>query len=1057
MATFMTSAFTAPDRRKKAVTYGSKSSRLTTIPAPVAAPASNSDAPSPERPRKKSALPNGLGKRQAEETHNGVSLGKSRPTNTNADIFDVPSEDEFVLNTAKTAKKLPIKRRIPEDKTVPKSKVRIAEPVPDTIKVPQLSHKPKPTQTVASTASKLLKAVQPAKKIPTPMAPTPTAPSEIRVATLKQQVNTTRPPQALQIGNIGITTTVQRSSSKPIIVPQAKAPAPTASKSTKITKDSSAPSIKKNTLPVKAPFKPPRDMDVFDMPMSDDELNESTPKPLRRVLPSIRNDTAKTTRLLSGNREEESTGSSDSAAAKKRKRRGSVSSTVGPRQLNTQKSELSLPQRSRKCPKQDSGSSMGRPSAPLSATTVIRDDQPVLPVINKPRRTRTRTVPVLTRPPVTKGESAPATLHSMLPERKASKPSPVAEVSEAMDEGTFYEIPEPLATPVRPSAKDSSGSVTPRQKALFGSLLRSSSSTTPIPSISRLQLTDSKPRSLLGALSRSKSDVAHSAHSKQAKLIASLKDAESSSDDGSSDSDSTSGSESRQETYAMTINKASSTAEKSAPTDKTASDDMDIDSNTAVESQAPQASTGFGNRSRFTYAKSRSYLQEENPEDAFLMSLDADDPLVLGSQSKDSQTEDDDEASQARPKHELIRQGQNTEFQWTNAMFIDDIAATSSSSIRRSTLLELSTKMANETFAHALLDSSLAHQFLTNIAAEGEVIFNFAAAAATMFMLQASPTYTTLDQVYRSGLVVLLSKLLDNDTDIQHTAKDRKTNLSKIARESVIGFRSTVVSASLCLTSKPHTVSPRLVALTALDSLVTGLREAKNLEPIINQGTLDKLVDIASAAAERCRTHSGDEDAKWVLRLVVSTLEAVSLAKQKPLVWSARLLQNLAVSLPVVFQIGEALSITMAVKLCMNLTNNKPKACQQFSKPGFVQPLVHSIVSRMKHLQASLEDEQRTEVLDTLILSLGAMINLTEHNDEARLNADDGKHLIESLVSTFVDGSARTTMVSYPRHSNQISALTPLRLRRCRRLNQVLLSATSAFCLVTCASTTLLR
>jgi hypothetical protein len=1044
MATFMTSAFTAPDRRKKAVTYGSKASRLTTIPAPVAASASNSDAPSPERPRKNSALTNRLGKRQAEETHNGASLGKSRPTNTNADIFDVPSEDEFVLNTAKTAKKLPIKRRIPEDKTVPKSKARIAEPVPDTIKVPQLSHKPKPTQTVASTASKLLKAVQPPKK----------APSEIRVATLKQQVNTTRPPQALQTGNIGITSAVQRSSSKPIIVPQAKAPAPTASKSTKIAKGSSA---KNNALPVKAPFKAPRDMDVFDMPVSDDELNESTPKPLRRVLPSIRNDTAKTTRLLSGNREEESTGSSDSAAAKKRKRRGSVSFTGGPRQLNTQKSELSLPQRSRKCPKQDIGSSMGRASAPLSATTVIRDAQPVLPVINKPRRTRTRTVPVPTRPPVTKGESAPATLHSMLPERKASKPSPVAEVSEAMDEGTFYEIPEPIATPVRPSAKDSSGSVTPRQKALFGSLLRSSSSTTPMPSISRLQLTDSKPRSLLGALSRSKSDVAHSAHSKQAKLIASLKDAESSSDDGSSDSDSTSGSESRQETYAMTINKASNTAEKPASTNETASDDMDIDSNTAVESQTSQASTGFGNRSRFTYAKSRSYLQEENPEDAFLMSLDADDPLVLGSQSKDSQTEDDDEASQARPKHELIRQGQNTEFQWTNAMFIDDIAATSSSSIRRSTLLELSTKMANEAFAHALLDSSLAHQFLTNIAAEGEVIFNFAAAAATMFMLRASPTYTTLDQVYRTGLVVLLSKLLDNDTDIQRIAKDRKTNLSKIARESVIGFRSTVVSAPLCLTSKPHTVSPRLVALTALESLVTGLREAKNLEPIINQGTLDKLVDIASAAAERCRTHSGDEDAKLVLRLVVSTLEAVSLAKQKPLVWSARLLQNLAVSLPVVFQIGEALSITMAVKLCMNLTNNKPKACQQFSKPGFVQPLVHSIVSRMMHLQASLEDEQRTEVLDTLILSLGAMINLTEHNDEARLNADDGKHLIESLVSTFVDGSARTTMVSYPRHSNQISALTPLRLRRCRRLNQVLLSATSAFCLVTCASTTLLR
>jgi hypothetical protein len=96
----------------------------------------------------------------------------------------------------------------------------------------------------------------------------------------------------------------------------------------------------------------------------------------------------------------------------------------------------------------------------------------------------------------------------------------------------------------------------------------------------------------------------------------------------------------------------------------------------------------------------------------------------------------------------------------------------------------------------------------------------------------------------------------------------------------------------------------------------------------------------------------------------------------------------------------------------MNLTNNKPKACLQFSEFEFIQSLLQSIVQRFKLLQAGVGGTQRTEVLDTLILSLGAMINLTEHSDEARRNVDDGGDLVESLVKIFVEGSARTTEVS---------------------------------------------
>jgi hypothetical protein len=39
------------------------------------------------------------------------------------------------------------------------------------------------------------------------------------------------------------------------------------------------------------------------------------------------------------------------------------------------------------------------------------------------------------------------------------------------------------------------------------------------------------------------------------------------------------------------------------------------------------------------------------------------------------------------------------------------------------------------------------------------------------------------------------------------------------------------------------------------------------------------------------------------------------------------------------------------------------------------------------------------------------MINLTEHSDQARMNVDDGKELIETLVDIFLAGSARAAQV----------------------------------------------
>jgi hypothetical protein len=997
MATFMASAFTAPDRRKKVVTYGK-----TARPAPISAPALNNDAPSsPERPRKQTAVAPASLKKVGGLGNIGGRKGISRDKTASPDIFDVPSEDDFAVPGTK--KPLTKRRNLEKDNNATSTNGKAEKTGQSSNKAMEVSRTAQSAKPVASsTVKKSQKLVQPLKA--PQRAPEPAI--EPRSRSRKTPQPMTAPEQVAPVEK-----TMQRPVAKAKGVSQAPTRALPAMKAPTLIKTNSA--LAARSVASKAPTKPSRELDVFDMPSSDDELH-ITPKPTRRALPTTRNEPAKATKSSIGSHGKEQAESDDSTESRKRKRKGSVSSSTAAKPVADQKSDSSLPQRSLKIQKKAGSVAPGRDPLPGPATKPTKEVQVTVPAISKPRRTRVRTVPVLTQP--AKVQSSPAILHGMLPERVIPRPSPIAEFSDdvAPEDDTMYEIPESMTTPLRPSPNTMSGSVTPRQKALFGSLL-GTTATPSMPSISKLQLTDAKPRTLLGALSRSKSELTPSANAKKGRLIASLKHAESSTDDDASGSESESGDE---PTARSSITKKKHGIQPVEhihdSQDVRRPEDVDMEVEPVADSQTSQTTSGFGTRQKFTYAKARSYLQEANPEDAFLMSMemDTDDPMGPASQTRDSQTEEEEEMSQVRANHELKRQGQNSKFEWENLMLIDDISGTSTNSIRRSALLELCTKMADATFAHELLDSSLAQQFLDNLTSKGEVVFDFAAAVATIFMLQAKPTLTMLDQIHRSEYVSSLEKLLDNDIDIQRIAKNRKTNLSKIAFDAVVAFRSIVLDSRIWTPVKPDTVTPQLMAAKALELLVLELRGAGSTDSIISPETLVKLVGIAQRASEHCKVNNKSTANKTILRSVLSTLEAVSLANQKPLIWSVRLMQSLAMSMSCTFQAGDASTVTVAVKLCMNLTNNKPKACQQFSDPTFVRALLQSIVDRMKLLQGVLDEGQRIESLDTLILSLGAMINLTEHSNMARRNADDGEHLLATLVQTFVEGSARTAQVS---------------------------------------------
>ncbi|KAF2184683.1 hypothetical protein K469DRAFT_633400 [Zopfia rhizophila CBS 207.26] len=1001
MEASMSSAFTTAHRRKRIATYG-KSSR------PTPNFNWNNDALSPERPQKRVGGLNGALKKPgttygADERLPGV--GTTQPSllqsPTSRDIFDEPFEEIAPLPSPSRIKKTSSKQAAPIDEfDVPPSSDELSPPRSRLGKAPHPFRKPDAQR----------------RQVPAPKQP---CKDEFEVPSSDEAPPPIRrrgkTPQSLQKSNLG--NQQAPAAKRPVVKPKpasrATTPAPPTAATHKGNKGAPNPFLKKPST-----AKTTLDLDIFDVPSSEDEdLIQQTPgEPL--LAPISR---AKSPILSRVPSTQPSPGpyveSDDSNASRKRKRQALSKACHEPKPATVvdTKREKSAPQRSKEYQKKEGSISPGH-DAVVSGKTPVS----VMPAkkhsgINKPQRTRTRTVPGPARLPVTKGQSSPAKLHGILavreskPLTKPSSPIPILPADSIIEDETMYDILEP--TPAHQATKPTiAESVTPRQKQMFSNLLGDSSETTTpgLPSIGRLQISDQRTAGPMAGLARSSSDIPHTTYSRKPRLIDTLIQA--APDLGEED---------ESDSEEATVVQVTSTPAIKQTFGKTQIpvdllEGMDMDSEPPSNSQASQSALHMNGGPRVTYAKQRSYLEESTLEENLLL-MDMDDIPGVGGfgrkQAPQSVSDDeDDPTSQVTGIHELRKKGQNRKFHWEVEATIDDIANKGGlgNSSRRSAMLEFCTKLADEKFVEQFFETTLDERLYRSLFSNGEVIFDFAAAAAIAFILKTGPGFNVLGQIYGSDVMTTLTKLLDTDTDINRIAKERKTNLSRVGRESVAEFRKLVQESSIWSPGKPDTVSPQIVAMKTIEILVIAVRKAGSTENLLDEIIISKLLDIASSPCDRLKTGPASAQDLMILELTFSIIEAVSISKDKQATWSNRLLRRVVDMIPVFFNADSASPIKLAIRLCMNLTNNKPKACETFAGPTFIQPLVNGINQKFALLTSVLSEEQRMEVLEGLILSLGAMINLAEFSDTARTSVVmGGDELVDALAKTFLEGFER--------------------------------------------------
>lgn len=447
-----------------------------------------------------------------------------------------------------------------------------------------------------------------------------------------------------------------------------------------------------------------------------------------------------------------------------------------------------------------------------------------------------------------------------------------------------------------------------------------------------------------------------------------------------------------------------------------------------------QARVGpYGKNLRVTYAQQRSYLSADVDNDTAIFNVH----LVSASHSAASQIpsppirssklismlsssgevdeSQDAEGSTVRSIHELREAGGVARTVGEMEAILDDIEdnPNQSVSLKRSGLLDLATKLENPAATQLLLDTSLDARLLSLMGTCEDLMINvLLMISLARLLISSSPSHTGF-LITNKTVTEYLSQFLNSTEEIMSLASDRKTNMSKITRDQISKMNKSLIRSSIWKCGSPSHITPRLLALHCLQSIVQQARELSPLTPVLSPNIIKALVDvIISLLSVPLQVSSSNVNME--LHLVLSILESdtadSNAASTGETIWTSAAIEKLSDILPMIQQLKQAEEDigqlrALALRVCLNLTNNNLSSSRQFSKPFLVKIVMSVVIQAFHDLSLDAPGDRLKVTLDNLVLSLGLLINIVEWSEEARnlfLELDEGSvNLLELLLQLF--------------------------------------------------------
>ncbi|TGZ84534.1 hypothetical protein EX30DRAFT_360577 [Ascodesmis nigricans] len=461
----------------------------------------------------------------------------------------------------------------------------------------------------------------------------------------------------------------------------------------------------------------------------------------------------------------------------------------------------------------------------------------------------------------------------------------------------------------------------------------------------------------------------------------------------------------------------------------------------------PAAGHVRGNR--VTYARQRSYLAEEADELALLhqplpsLSSGPRRRLAnakLGSEEPEGDSQTSVTSFSAKTKmqsiHELRAAGESRRFADEVDELFGDIDTARPTSTRRMGYYSFAEKMRDKAFCLKFRSQGFDETLVSSLKSETDDVICFAMAYIAHSLLTHDPTQRIMLQLINGDAMHMLLRMLSSTRDMTSIARDRKTNMSRIAQDSVRSLRGTVLENRGFAISKDSIISPQLLALKVLDGLIRRARQSANVDDFLPDGALSKLVAIIkpfTALLNISKTPMAGDIS--ILETTLSILESYSIGDGT--LSYARLsasdLTTIATLFPTIRawnapeKLGQVLLLTL--RLAINIANHSTQVCAALSQPILITSLVAQVQNGFDNLsnEATSEKEheenaqgnsqpqqqpepQRLLSLDLTILSLGLLLNFSESSASARDILL--KHHLLSSPDTANSTETSTTLIS---------------------------------------------
>ena len=462
---------------------------------------------------------------------------------------------------------------------------------------------------------------------------------------------------------------------------------------------------------------------------------------------------------------------------------------------------------------------------------------------------------------------------------------------------------------------------------------------------------------------------------------------------------------------------------------------------------------------RVTYAQQRSYLSDHTMGEAAISTMSPVNknkaPKLIrrhelgmpASQSKaldefDLDEEENSQGGAMRSIHELREAGGNARLVGEIETSLDELdrAQVLSASARRSALVDLVTKLQEESNCRLVVDKGLEPRLLKYVGFDSDLITNSLFAAAILRLMANSTSPDLMSQIESITLKSFLIQLLDLKQDLSQRVKGREFNMSRHAQKRYIALCANLLKSSVWRAGRPHLLSCHALALQCLEYLVRRTGEIGSGANILSVNQIQHLIE-AAIPSFRMLPDPG-EMAMLSLELALSILESATVGSLQGLQdpWPDKVSELVRDVLPGLYsrskEGSEALQI-LTLRLYLNVTNNMPFLCEAFARPHVIDTILDIVLAHFQGPQGGSQKQQGLR-LDKAILSLGCLINLAESSDTMRNSSILGRHgkssLLDTLLELFLKKRREVAEVSLTAALKYVSLILAGRVRRRERI-----------------------